>query len=617
MSDNRKESTRLDLLGALLLCSLTLTLAAAWAAPTSAVKSTRNLVLPEGRGTLLHFNRMRRVEIVIPELVDVVVASLNDLSVLGKKAGATTIYVWDKQGLHQLEVTVTADSPAARLIRDLKGALGTKLTYTMAGDKTVLIEGSLPAAEAARARSVLTAAAKGEVQIVDLLVAEGETASAAMATADALRKVLGDQLQYVVWNESTVLVQGAVPDQVQLDRAKKLLAAASTKGVNVVDLIEINPAAGTAPVEEIARAVGDRFRVWQIQGNTVGVDGTVGTQAELADLSRILDSFATQARIVNLVRVNEPKADINQTAALLQRVAGNGITVRPADGRSLLVEGVLATDDALTKVRELIARIPTTFPMVDLLHVGLPDKRQIVCHVRVVDITKGTLSRLGVNWGQLSIADSTVSFVDQPWLVSTLPSGLATGGANGILNALNIGAQLETLAQNNQARILSQPNLMVDDGGKATILVGGEIPIPTAQTNGAVSVEWKAYGVKLEIAPTILESGNRINVNVVPEVSSLDPGNSVTIGGIVLPALRSRKASTTVTMTNGDTLIIGGLLQNDESKAIRKIPLLGDLPIIGNLFRRKEFQTGQSELVIMVTPEIIERIPGPNNAQFR
>ncbi|MEI6503206.1 MAG: pilus assembly protein N-terminal domain-containing protein, partial [Armatimonadota bacterium] len=609
MSDNRKESTRLDLLGALLLCSLTLTLAAAWAAPTSAVKSTRNLVLPEGRGTLLHFNRMRRVEIVIPELVDVVVASLNDLSVLGKKAGATTIYVWDKQGLHQLEVTVTADSPAARLIRDLKGALGTKLTYTMAGDKTVLIEGSLPAAEAARARSVLTAAAKGEVQIVDLLVAEGETASAAMATADALRKVLGDQLQYVVWNESTVLVQGAVPDQVQLDRAKKLLAAASTKGVNVVDLIEINPAAGTAPVEEIARAVGDRFRVWQIQGNTVGVDGTVGTQAELADLSRILDSFATQARIVNLVRVNEPKADINQTAALLQRVAGNGITVRPADGRSLLVEGVLATDDALTKVRELIARIPTTFPMVDLLHVGLPDKRQIVCHVRVVDITKGTLSRLGVNWGQLSIADSTVSFVDQPWLVSTLPSGLATGGANGILNALNIGAQLETLAQNNQARILSQPNLMVDDGGKATILVGGEIPIPTAQTNGAVSVEWKAYGVKLEIAPTILESGNRINVNVVPEVSSLDPGNSVTIGGIVLPALRSRKASTTVTMTNGDTLIIGGLLQNDESKAIRKIPLLGDLPIIGNLFRRKEFQTGQSELVIMVTPEIIERIP--------
>ena len=616
MPDNHKESATVALLRALLVGALILAVGAACAAPTSAVKSNHNLVLPEGRSTLLRFDRMKRVEIVVPELVDVVVASLNDLSVLGKKAGATTIYVWDKQGLHQLEVTVTTDSAAARLIRDLKGVLGSKLTYTMAGDKTVLIEGPLPAAEAARARSIITAAARGEVQVVDLIVVEGEQASAATATAEALRKVLGDQLQYVVWNETTVLVQGAVADQVQLERTRKLLAAASTKGVNVVDLVEINPAAGTAPVEEIARAVGDRFRVWQIQGSTVGVDGTVATQAELADLSRILDTFVAQAKIVNLVRVNEPKADINQVAALMQRVAGNGITVRPVDGKSLIAEGVLATDDALAKVRELIAKVPTTFPMIDLLHVGLPDKKQIVCHVRVVDINKGSLSRLGVNWGAIDYSKTPPAFVDQPWLLQTA-RGLLGQQKDGVYNLLSIGTQIDLLAQNNQARILSEPNLMVDDGGKATILVGGEIPVPMAQTGGAVTVDWKAYGVKLEIGPRILESGNRISLDVAPEVSSLDAGNSVTIGGFVLPALRTRKASTTVTMTNGDTLIIGGLLQNDESKAIRKIPLLGDLPLIGALFRRKEFQTGQSELVIMVTPEIIEKIPSRDNGQFR
>ena len=132
---------------------------------------------------------------------------------------------------------------------------------------------------------------------------------------------------------------------------------------------------------------------------------------------------------------------------------------------------------------------------------------------------------------------------------------------------------------------------------------------------GTVTVEWKTFGVKLDIEPSILEGGQRINLKVGPEVSSLDYGNAVTIGGFVLPAMRSRRATTVVTVGNGQTLLIAGLLQSQDTKVVRKIPLIGDIPIIGELFKRREFQTGQNELVIMVTPEIVEKTAAGSRMQ--
>lgn len=610
-------SITLCVLVAFILC---LGASAIHAAPAGAIKSTQTVVLPEGRSTLLHFQRMKRVEVIEPELVEVVVASLNELSLYAKKPGQTTLYVWDAIGIHQLEVTISGNGAAQKLLTDLRQILPATLSYTLAGEQALVVEGVLPTAEADRARTIIAATTKGDVKVVDLIRNEGDTSSGAVAVAEALQKVLGDKLQYVVWNTNTLLVQGALGDPAQVERARKLLAAAGNRGVNIVDLIEVNPSVGIAPVEDIARAVGERFHVWQIQGSTVGVEGVVTSPGELTDLNKILDNFTGQAKIVNLVRLVEPMPDINQVVALLQRVVGKDLVARPMDGQSIVLEGVVGTPEELDRIRETISKVPVSYPLVDLLHVGIPDRRQIVCHVRVCDINKGNLERLGVNWGQIAIKGDTASFVDQPWLISNLRSGLLGGGALGAQNVFNLGSQIDALAQKNEARILSEPNLLVDDGGKANILVGGEIPVPISQPGGGgvatVTIEWKTFGVSLEIAPTILESGNRINMLIAPEVSSLDYSNGVTISGFTIPALRSRRASTQVTVTNGDTIILGGLIQSEDAKSIRKIPLLGDLPIIGKLFQRKEFTTGKSELIIMVTPEIIEKNACPTDQPF-
>jgi Flp pilus assembly secretin CpaC len=606
MRQSNARTCRSTLTGMVLGVIVWLTVSAVVHAGGLSPTSTRVLTVPTGRSALLHFQRMKRVQVVEPDLVEVVVGTLDDLSVYGKKAGDTIVYVWDKLGMHQVAVTVVACSPAEALIMDLKAVLGNRLTYATAGERAVVIEGTLAGAEAQRAHGIIAASGREGVQIVDLVCSEGDDAAGAAAVvATGLAKILGDNIEFTVWNNSTLIVRGGLGDQEKLAQAHKLLLAVSDPRVKVVDLLEYQEAAAQPPVERIAQALGQGFRVWQVAGRAVAVEGTVESAQQLEDLNQILAAFREQADLINLVRVGKP--DINRAVASLQDVLGSKIAVRALDGETIAIDGLVPNDAELQRLRGIVKGYPVGYSTVDLLRIALPEKRQVLVQVRVVDINTGDLKRMGITWGQLSIDGTKTTFVDQPWLMQAMSSVLGGSGAMG--NLLSIGAQLDALQEKNVARVLSEPNLLVDDGGTATITVGGEIPVPVSQAGGggggSISIEWKPYGVLLEVAPTILEGSEKINLKVSPEVSSLDYANSVTISGFVLPSMRQRKASTVVTMDNGGTLVLGGLLQRDEAKTMSKIPLLGDLPILGELFRRRQFQNGESELIILVTPKIV------------
>lgn len=568
-------------------------------------RSSRVVNIPVGRSSLLHFQHMKRVQ-VVDGVVEVVVASLDDLSIYGRQAGNTIVYVWDKLGVHEIAVTVEAITAAQTMAGDLRAVLGNDLKYTPAGERTILVEGTLPPAEAQRAHDIIAAYRRENVEIVDLVRAEGQGATgAAAAVAAELGKILDGEVEYIVWNNNTLVVRGSIGDRERLDAAHRLLASVSDPQVKVVDLLEYQESVPEPPVQQIAQALGEGFRVWQVSGRVVAVEGQVQNAQQLDNLNRILQAFSSQAEIINLVRVGRP--DINAAVAALQGLVGNRFTVRSLDADTIVVQGAVATDEDLTRVREIIAGYPTGYRVLDLLRVALPERQQVCVQVRVVEVNRGDLKRLGINWGQLEFDGDTVSFVDQPWLIQNMSNVLGFGGEVG--NILTIGSQLDLLREKNAARILSEPNLLVDDGGTATMQVGGEIPIPVAQVGGggegAISVEWKPFGVILEIQPTILEDSGKINVRVTPEVSSLDFANAVTIGGFTLPALRARRASTVVTMADGGTLVLGGLIANDQSRTLRKIPLLGDLPLIGELFKRREFINGETELVILVSPKVV------------
>jgi pilus assembly protein CpaC len=170
---------------------------------------------------------------------------------------------------------------------------------------------------------------------------------------------------------------------------------------------------------------------------------------------------------------------------------------------------------------------------------------------------------------------------------------------------------VKALSEKGLFQSLAEPNLVAESGKEASFLAGGEFPIPIAQGSGAnigVSVTYKEFGVRLNFTPTV--NGDRVHLKVRPEVSALDFNNSVVLAGFRIPGLSTRRTETELELANGQTFAIAGLMNNTMVQSLRKIPGLGDIPILGYLFRSKGAEKNQTELVVMITPEIL-----PNNSR--
>jgi pilus assembly protein CpaC len=205
---------------------------------------------------------------------------------------------------------------------------------------------------------------------------------------------------------------------------------------------------------------------------------------------------------------------------------------------------------------------------------------------------------------------------------TTATTGVLTLGAisdtfgifKGVFNlgGLSIESYLNSLERKGLAKTLAEPTLLALSGERASFLAGGEFPVPVIQSSGsgtgnggnAITVQFKPFGVSLGFTPTVL--GDKvINLVVEPEVSSIDPSASITVNGLVVPGLQTRRASTTIELRDGESFAIAGLLRRDFATTIRQLPVLGSIPIIGSLFRSSSFQKGETELLIVVTPHLV------------
>jgi pilus assembly protein CpaC len=178
---------------------------------------------------------------------------------------------------------------------------------------------------------------------------------------------------------------------------------------------------------------------------------------------------------------------------------------------------------------------------------------------------------------------------------------------------LNINATLDALERKGLVKTLAEPTLIALSGETASFLAGGEFPVPVQQSNGGggdsggITVEFKPFGVSLAFTPTILADGI-INLQVEPEVSSIDPSASITVNGLNIPGLQTRRANTVLELRDGESFALAGLIRKDFATTVRQVPLLGSIPIIGALFRSTGFNKGETELVIVVTPRIVQPV---------
>lgn len=241
---------------------------------------------------------------------------------------------------------------------------------------------------------------------------------------------------------------------------------------------------------------------------------------------------------------------------------------------------------------------------------------QVNLSVRVAEVSRSAMKSLGVNlsaFGQ--IGNFKVGVLSGSG--ASAGSGSTQGGGTAEIGfdngAVNVSAVLDALAKEHIASVLAEPNLTAMSGEKASFLAGGEFPIPVLQENRQVSVEFRHFGVSLEFVPTVL-SNNQINIHVTPEVSELSTQGAVQINGISVPAVSTRRADTVVELASGQSFAIGGLIRRNVNNDVRAFPWLGEMPILGPLFRSSSFQKEESELVILVTPYIVR--PGSNPNQM-
>lgn len=240
--------------------------------------------------------------------------------------------------------------------------------------------------------------------------------------------------------------------------------------------------------------------------------------------------------------------------------------------------------------------------VVNLLEIAKPV--QIRIEAKVVEINRTKTQNLGLQYftGNNSTAPG-IFFAGQSAINTKSPDTFGTLGTFAPINA-----QLNLLLQNGFARLLSQPNMVTLSGEKANILVGGQIPVPVSNQNGQISIEWKDYGIKLDITPEASLDGV-ISSKIKAEVSAMEWNsiNRIELGtNIKIPPIRMRKAETSIALASGQTMAIGGLISNDITRDVTKIPFLGDLPVLGQLFRSTNFTKGETELIILVTPTIVD-----------
>lgn len=399
---------------------------------------------------------------------------------------------------------------------------------------------------------------------------------------------------------TALLILGASPVQ-----ATDTLAAAEGVQLEVGQgrLIHLEaPAAGVFVADPaVADVQVHSPRIVYLFGKKTGQTTVFAVDAEDRPLAR----FA--------VEVRHALADLRR---LIERVAPEAAVEVTSFPGGLVLEGSVASPAIAADLRALAERfLGEGEQLIDRLSIAAPT--QVSLHVRVAEVNREVTRLFGINWDTvLSPGDFIFGLASGRALslgaggfsrlsdATGLAAGVAAGYANG---DVDINGILDALESEGLVTVLAEPNLTALSGETAAFLAGGEFPVPVGTDDGDLEIEFKQFGVSLSFTPTVLGS-RRISLRVRPEVSELSDNGAVVLQNITIPALATRRAETTVELASGQSFAIGGLISSSTRHNLEKFPGLGDLPVLGPLFRSTRFQRDETELVIIVTPYLVRPV---------
>ncbi|WP_306141241.1 type II and III secretion system protein family protein [Roseibium sp. MMSF_3412] len=391
--------------------------------------------------------------------------------------------------------------------------------------------------------------------------------------------------------------QSNFPSQVHVAAGER--ASGRILNVGIGRSVVINLAEDAADVlisnPEIADAVLRTPRRIFVLGNTAG-------QARLVLFSRSGRELASFD-----IRVESDTSDLARIIRKL--IPGSNISAESVNGNVILSGTARSTLEA-QQAADIAARFQGDDDGTDVVNlIAVEGKDQVHLKVTVAEVERSIIKQLGVQFnGNVGTGNFTPNFSNQPGFnVNPSIVNQATVGFNFLSGAANINAEIEALQRDGVIRTLAEPTLTAISGENASFLAGGEFPIPIAQEDNTVTVEFKKFGVGLDFTPVVLSEG-RISLRVLTEVSELSNEGAVNAGGITISALKVRRAESTVELPSGGTLVMAGLLQESYQQSIEGIPGLMQIPILGALFKSRDFLRDQTELTVFVTPYVVRPI---------
>lgn len=384
-----------------------------------------------------------------------------------------------------------------------------------------------------------------------------------------------------------------------------------------------------AKAAQVIDASGDILSIHLNSGKLVRLDGPASSvfvgNPEIADVQvqspTIVYVFGKSTGRTNLFAIDSKgKVLLNSPLAITHDISGldaalNDLTPGGLIKAKSMPTGIMLTGKVVSPVQsENARRVAELFlgggQIFNL--VSIEGATQVNLRVRIAEVSRSVTKQFGINWEALSSIGNFTFGLTQGAAVAGAAMGNRLGTANSAFGSYtrgptDVNGLIDALEEEGLINVLAEPNLTAMSGESANFLAGGEFPVPVPQQDGAISVDFKEYGISLEFTPTLVGK-NRINLKVRPEVSQLSSAQAISVNNIFIQSVTTRRAETTVELGSGQSFAIAGLLNNDSDNNISKTPVLGDLPILGALFRSTSFQRNETELVIIVTPYLVEPV---------
>ena len=439
---------------------------------------------------------------------------------------------------------------------------------------------------------------------------------------EMIAKILPEEKDIkITATHDSITLSGAVSSASNLSQILALAESYFPK--KVVNLLKIEVSPDVSRLKEMLQKILPEEKDIRVTATLdhITLSGTVSNESNLSHILAIAESYFPK-KVVNLLKVSpqldlEVSRGVSRLKETLYKILPEEKDIRvTATHDHITLSGTVSSTSNLSQV---LALAEPHFPkkVINLLEVA--GVHQVMLEVRVAEMSRSLMKKIGFNFNYISSSGRNLGLGLLGNLTRLPDSELPSAGIGDKINvsdAINAIFRfmsrdttwtifIDALKEGGLIKVLAEPTLITLSGKTADFLAGGEIPIPVPGADGTVTIQYKKFGVGLNFTPTVL-SNKKINMQVVPEVSALDFSNAVSMGGFVVPALTTRRVSTVIELADGQSFAIAGLLKDDVREVISKFPLLGDIPILGALFRSSSFQKNETELIIIVTPHLVK-----------